>query len=71
MFMKHPQLYQKRIELLNIVNELRKNGVTDEQLIIELNKLDFDYMHLFRSYKEMCKFLNIDIIKYNGVKWMT
>ena len=62
----------KREILKNDIKKLRDNGIADENLIIELENLGWNfpqYRTLFSSTRELCMFINIDILNYNGVIW--
>ena len=62
----------KKESLKNDVKKLRDNGITDENLIDELEKMGWIFpvlKRLFSSTRELCNFIEIDGLDYKGVIW--
>jgi len=66
------EVKMKKEQLKNNVKKLRDSGIKDENLMGELENLDWNfpqYRILFSSTRELCMFINIDSSDYNGVIW--
>jgi len=62
----------KKESLKNDVKKLRDSGITDENLINELEKMGWvfpEFRRLFSSTRELCNFIEIDGLDYKGVIW--
>jgi len=63
----------KKESLLNDVNTLRENGVSEENIIDELDRQYGwnipEFMKLFSSTMELCDFIKLDENDYKDMKW--
>lgn len=63
----------KKESLLNDVNTLRKNSVSEENIIEELDRQCGwnipEFMNIFGSTRELCNFIKLDGKNYKDMKW--
>lgn len=68
-----PQVKSKKESLLNDVNMLRENGVSEENIIEELNSQCRwnipEFMNIFSSTRELCNFIRLDEKYYKDMRW--